>query len=105
LVELASVSNEGRVAGAEFLVPLMQASVGSSCRSCIPAREVVLAAQPPHLVNLHNVIPGAVRRTAADESRNTVMVGVGLSDGALLSRVTPDAVERLSLAPGAPILG
>jgi molybdopterin-binding protein len=29
---------------------------------------------------------------------------IGLPDGGLLSRVTPDAVARLALVPGSPIL-
>ena len=94
-----------RGGGAGFWVPLMQAPVATAHRIRIPAREVILAAQPPNLVSLHNVIPGTVRRTTVDASRNTVMVELALPDGALLSRVTPDAVERLSLTPGTPILG
>jgi molybdopterin-binding protein len=33
-----------------------------------------------------------------------VLVEIALPDGALLSRVTPDAVARLGLSPGGPVL-
>ncbi len=69
----------------------MQALVGAGCRIRIPAREVILAAQPPHLISLHNVIPGFVRRTTPDATGTTVIVEVMLPEGRLLSRVTPDA--------------
>jgi molybdate transport system ATP-binding protein len=94
-----------RGGGSGFWVPLLGAPVGAECRIRIPAREVILAAQPPQLVSLHNAIPGAVRRVTPDAGQNTVMVEVALPDGALLSRVTPDAVTRLSLAEGTPVLG
>jgi molybdate transport system ATP-binding protein len=32
------------------------------------------------------------------------MVEIALTDGALLARVTPDAVARLALSPGGPVL-
>lgn len=93
-----------RGGGAEFWVPLMDAPVGSACRIRVPAREVILASEPPHGISLHNIIAGSVRQTAADHAARTVMVEIGLPDGALLSRVTPDAVARLALLPGAPVL-
>jgi molybdate transport system ATP-binding protein len=34
-----------------------------------------------------------------------VLVEIALPGGALLSRVTPDAIVRLALAPGGPVLG
>jgi molybdate transport system ATP-binding protein len=91
-----------RGGGATFWVPLMDTPVGLACRIRIPAREVILASEPPQGISLHNIIAGVVRRTAVD--RRTVMVEIALPDGALLARVTPDAVARLALLPGAPVL-
>ena len=90
--------------GAIFLVPLLDASVGSECRIRIPAREVILASKPPEAISLHNIIAGTVRRIAGDPARRAVMVEIALPDGALLARVTPDAIARLALSPGAPVL-
>lgn len=90
--------------GAVFLVPLLDLPVGATCRIRVPAREVILAGRSPESISLHNVIPGTVRRIAQDPARRSVVVEVGLSDGGLLSRVTPDAVMRLGLSPGAPVL-
>jgi molybdate transport system ATP-binding protein len=70
----------------------------------VPAREVILAGQPPESISLHNIVPGEVRRITADAARRSVLVEIGLSDGALISRVTSDAIVRLALAPGKPVL-
>jgi molybdate transport system ATP-binding protein len=91
-------------AGAAFWVPLLDAPVGTALRARIPAREVILAGRPPEAISLHNIVPGVVRATVSDPVRRSVLVEVGLPSGALLARVTPDAVTRLSLAPGAPVL-
>ncbi len=91
--------------GATFLVPLIEAAVGAACRIRIPAREVILASRPPESISLHNVIPGTVRHIAPETARRSVVVEIALPEGTLLSRVTPDAVARLQLAPGRPVLG
>jgi len=90
--------------GVTFWVPLLDAPVASERRIRIPAREVILAGQAPDAISLHNIIPGAVRRIVADTGRRTVVVEIALPSGALLARVTPDAVVRLRLAPGGPVL-
>ncbi len=89
--------------GASFLVPLLDAPVGSACRIRIPAREVILAGRPPDAISLHNIVPGTVRRIA-QAARRSVLVEIALPTGALLARVTPDAIMRLGLAPGEPVL-
>jgi molybdate transport system ATP-binding protein len=91
-------------AGATFWIPLLDHPIGTSCRIRVPAREVILAGQPPEAISLHNVVPGTVRRIAPDPVRRSVVVEVGLPEGGLLSRVTPDAVARLALSPGSPVL-
>jgi len=93
-----------RGAGADLWVPLSDAPVDAPMRVRIPAREVILAGKPPEAISLHNIIPGIVRTIVADPVRRSVMVEIALEGGALLSRVTPDAVARLGLGPGVPVL-
>jgi molybdate transport system ATP-binding protein len=90
--------------GATFWVPLLDLALQAQCRVRIPAREVILAGKPPEAISLHNIVPGTVGRIIPDVARRSVLVEIGLPDGGLLSRVTPDAVIRLALAPGAPVL-
>jgi molybdate transport system ATP-binding protein len=90
--------------GAAFLVPLVDLPLASACRIRIPAREVILAGQPPEAISLHNVIPGVVRRIVPDTQRRSVIVEIGLPEGGLLARVTPDAVVRLGLSDGVAVL-
>ncbi len=90
--------------GVTLLVPLVDLAVGIQCRVRIPAREVILAGKPPEAISLHNIVQGTVRRIAQDTVRRTVVVEIALPSGALLSRVTPDAVVRLGLSQGSPVL-
>ncbi len=90
--------------GVSFLVPLLDTPIGGASRIRIPAREVILAGRAPDSISLHNIISGTVRRITADPSRRAVMVEIALPDGALLARVTPDAIARLALVPGGPVL-
>ncbi len=90
--------------GATFLVPLLDMPLRAECRIRIPAREVILAGKPPDAISLHNIVPGKVRRIAADGMRRSVLVEIALPAGALLSRVTTDAIARLGLSQGAPVL-
>jgi len=91
-------------AGATFWVPLLDAPVGAACRVRIPAREVILAGRPPDAISLHNIVPGHVRRITGDATRRSVLVEIALPSGALIARVTPDAIVRLGLAPDRPVL-
>jgi molybdate transport system ATP-binding protein len=90
--------------GVSFWVPLLDAALASERRVRIPAREVILAGRAPDAISLHNIVPGTIRRIAADAGRRTVVVEIALPDGALLARVTPDAIVRLGLLPGGPVL-
>ena len=90
--------------GASFLVPLLDTPIGAEQRIRIPAREVILAGKPPDAISIHNVVPGTVRRIAGDAMRRSVLVEVALPRGAIVSRVTTDAITRLALAPGKPVL-
>jgi molybdate transport system ATP-binding protein len=90
--------------GATFWVPLLDLPLNAECRARIPAREVILASKPPEAISLHNIISGTVRRIIEDAVRRSVLVEIGLPSGALLSRVTADAIVRLGLSPGSPVL-
>lgn len=90
--------------GAELQVPLVSAPVGAAIRVRIPAREVILAREAPRAISVHNTILGTVRAVAHDPVRHAAQVEIALADGAFLARVTPDAVARLELAPGVPVL-
>jgi molybdate transport system ATP-binding protein len=90
--------------GATLWVPLLDAPLEAQRRVRIPAREVILAGKTPDAISLHNIVPGQVRRITGDAARRSVLVEIALSSGALISRVTPDAIVRLALSPGAPVL-
>jgi molybdate transport system ATP-binding protein len=90
--------------GASFWVPLLDAPLLSERRVRIPAREVILAGKPPDAISLHNIVPGTVRRIATQSERHSVLVEIALPSGALLARVTPDAIVRLGLSPGGSVL-
>ncbi len=91
-------------AGRRLLVPLLGSAPGSAVRVRIPAREVILAAAAPQGISVHNVIAGTVHGIVQDPGRHASMVEVALDGAGLLARVTPDAVARLGLVPGAPVL-
>jgi molybdopterin-binding protein len=59
---------------------------------------------PPESISVHNIVPGVVQRIAAEAARRSVLVEIALPSGVLLARVTPDAITRLALSPGAPVL-
>jgi molybdate transport system ATP-binding protein len=90
--------------GVTFWVPLLDAPLQAERRIRIPAREVILAGKPPEAISVHNMVPGVVRRIAAEGARRSVLVEIALPDGVLLARVTPDAITRLAMSPGAPVL-
>ena len=85
-------------------VPLTNAPVGSELRVRIPAREIILARARPEAISVHNIIAGAVRSITPDPVRHAALVEIALPSGALLARVTPDAVMRLGLQPGERVL-
>jgi molybdate transport system ATP-binding protein len=90
--------------GISLLVPLLDAPPGSAVRVRIPAREVILAGKPPEAISLHNIVPGTVRRLVGQSVQRSVLVEIALPGGALVARVTPDAIARLGLRMGGPVL-
>ena len=63
-----------------------------------------LAGKPPDAISLHNIIPGTVRRIVPQAAQRSVLVEIALETSTLLARVTPDAIDRLQLSPGGPVL-
>ena len=94
--------------GTTLLVPMLDAPVGAAMRARIPAQDVILAgpqaASVADQLSLHNVLSGTVRAITPDPGRRSALIEVTLGAGAILSRVTLDAVSRLSLVDGAPVL-
>jgi molybdate transport system ATP-binding protein len=90
--------------GVAFWVPLLDTPIGAEHRVRIPAREVILAGKPPESISVHNIVSGEVRRITDDTRRRSVLVEIALPSGALVSRVTSDAIDRLALSPGKPVL-
>jgi molybdate transport system ATP-binding protein len=90
--------------GTTLWIPLLEAPLGTQRRVRIPAREVILAGEQPASISLHNIVSGEVRRITGDRAKHSVLVEIALGGGALISRVTPDAIVRLALAPGRPVL-
>ena len=90
--------------GRRLLVPILDTPAGGSVRIRIPAREVILASTEPHGISVHNVVAGTVRGIVAEEGRHAALVEVDLDGAGLLARVTPDAVARLGLTGGVPVL-
>jgi molybdate transport system ATP-binding protein len=94
--------------GFSLLVALQTAPQGATLRVRIPAREVILArpeaAALGDLLSLHNILPGTVRAIAADARHGAALVEIEAAGARLLSRITPDAVARLGLRPGAAVL-
>jgi spermidine synthase len=85
-------------------VPLVAGSLGTRLRVRIPAREIILATEAPQGISLHNVLPVLVVAVSEDQARHTAMVELGSGEVRLLARITPDAVARLGLRPGKPVL-
>jgi molybdate transport system ATP-binding protein len=84
-----------------LLVPLLDRPVGETLRVRIPAREIILAGEVPHSISVHNALQGSVRRVVDDVARSAALVEIVCGETALIARVTPDAIGRLALLPGA----
>jgi molybdate transport system ATP-binding protein len=85
-------------------VPTVALPEGTSLRVRIPAREVIMAREAPASISVHNIIAGTVRAVTNDMTRRAALVELSLPDGTILARITPDAVQKLDLRPGAPAL-
>ncbi len=107
--QIASHAAERRLTavacGGELVwVPLVDAPVGTRLRLVVPAREVILALDPPRLISVSNVLAGVVIGVAEDAAGHAALVSLELGGGQLLARVTLDAANRLGLGPGRRVL-
>jgi len=95
-----------RLAGVDIAlsVPLLASAVGARVRVRVPAREIILAGAVPQAISVHNALEGIVRRVVDDPQRRAAMVEAMFGDTVLLARITPDAVGRLALVPGAAVV-
>ena len=89
------------IGGAVLLVPNAGLVVGGSVRLRIPAREVILATEPPQGLSVHNVLSGVVTRVATDDVPAVAIVQLAVGRTHLLAEVTKDAVSRLGIVDGA----
>jgi len=90
-------------AAGRLLAPAIDAPRGVRLRIRIPARDVILADRVPEGLSVHNALVGTV---AAVESRvgGLAEVSVALGAARLRAQVTEDAVARMGLAPGRPVV-
>ncbi len=84
-----------------LFVPLVNAPIGTALRVRVRAREVILARGAIGETSVHNVLTGTIRAIRIEQ--NAALVEIALQAGTLLARVTRDAVDRLTLAPGTPV--
>jgi molybdate transport system ATP-binding protein len=63
------------------------------------ADQVLLATEPPRAISARNVLPGTVQDMTV-EADGSVLVELATAAGAIASRITPEAVRELGLAPG-----
>jgi molybdate transport system ATP-binding protein len=90
--------------GNELLVPLLNPSPGSELRVRIPARDVILAAGVPGETSVHNMLAGHVRTITHDPVHHEALVEMERPGLRLLARVTLDAVARLDMHVGKPVI-
>jgi molybdate transport system ATP-binding protein len=91
--------------GAELLsVPMVKADLGARVRLLVPAREVVLALEPPRATSVSNAVSAVVIGVAEKRASHAALVSLDMAGGQLLARVTIDSAERLGLVPGREVL-
>ena len=90
--------------GGDLVIAALDQPIATRVRVRIPAREVILATRRPEEISLHNILTGAVFEIGPMSNRSLALVSVAVGATVLLSRVTLDAVSRLRLAPGVPVL-
>ncbi len=105
---LAEVLHERRLAVlatpvGRLLTSLLDAAPGARLRVRIPSRDVILADRVPEGLSVHNVLHGTVAGIVARPGA-VADVAVAVGEALLRAQVTEDAVARLGLAPGRPVV-
>ncbi len=89
--------------GGTLLAPGRSLTEGQRIRLRIPAREVILATEPPRGLSLHNVLSGVVAAMHGDANLDHVVVQIAVGKVRLLAEVTRDAVVQLGIVSGMPL--
>ena len=105
---LVEVLQERRLAvldtpAGRLLAPLFDAAPGARLRVRIPSRDVILADRVPEGLSVHNALHGTVAEIAPRPGA-VADVAVAVGDALLRAQVMEDAVARLGLAPGRPVV-
>jgi molybdate transport system ATP-binding protein len=101
-VDAASRLAEVRLGRGVLRINAPDAVVGASVRVQLPARDVILATQPPTALSVRNVIEGVVDDLLEDDD-DARLVKVDIGGAFVLSRVTVAAVRELGLKKGDPV--
>ena len=86
--------------GGTLLAPDHTLRPGARLRVRILAREVILAAQRPVGLSVHNILDASVSALEPVPRTDRVVVQLAVGNTRLLAEVTRDAVSRLGLTPG-----
>jgi molybdate transport system ATP-binding protein len=87
----------------QVLAPVIEAAPGTRLRVRIPARDVILADRVPEGLSVHNALAGTID-TIDPRPAGLADVVVVLGAARLRAHVTEDAVMRMGLAPGRPVV-
>jgi molybdate transport system ATP-binding protein len=80
-------------------VALAEQAPGSRVRLQLLARDVILALQPVDGLSVRNALPGSVH-ALRDDGFGALLVSIDVGGATVLSRITLEACQALSLAPG-----
>lgn len=86
-----------------LFAPLLDAPLGTRLRVRIPSRDVILAARCPEGLSVHNALAGQVVEIASRPGA-VADVAVAVGQALLRAQVMEDAVQRLGLGPGRPVI-
>jgi molybdate transport system ATP-binding protein len=90
----------GSAAG-DLQVPKLAAVVGSTVRTYIRSRDVMLSLQPPQEISALNVLAGRVATISEDGAQADVRLDC--NGAVLMARLTTKSIRRLALVPGRPV--
>ena len=89
--------------GGTLLAPGDGLCAGQRVRLRIPAREVILALEPPRGLSLRNSLSGFVSAMHGEASGAHVVVQISVGTLRLLTEVTRDAIAELGITVGTPL--
>ena len=94
--------------GVHVLAPKVELPRGGKALVALRADEVLLAVERPEQLSAQNVIPGRIREireVSQAKGEKPVLVVVAMANGSqvMVASITPQARDRLALAPGKPV--